>query len=172
MALTPAITVSQEIGDESILTITDESTGSDGAIAARRVYLQLADGSYLKPSGNTTDYILWAYANSSIDIDVLGRDYAIFITVFWVNSSGNTLYSKSGNYLFTLYSEQFLYGLTQAQAANYPIIQDQNYYQNKGMLITEIDSASNAVSIGGDILAAQNCLDRAAYMIANQNDFF
>lgn len=169
MAFTPNFSPSQTIGSPSILNLQDNSTGSDGAITVRHIYLTKSDGTYLVPSGTSTNYIVWAIANPSIALDVLDIDYALNIVVLWLDAGGNTLYTKSGLFCFSLYAEQFYYGLTQALAANYPIIADTNYYQNKGMLRTEIDSADYAVSIGGDSAASQACLNRAAFLIQNQS---
>lgn len=172
MSLNPSISVSQSLGAPSILTFTDVSTGSDGAITERRIYLRKSDGTYLVPSGTTTSYIVWDYADDTISVDVMNKDYALEITVLFVNSSGSTLYTFSDTYVFTLYSEEFYYGLTQELAGNYPIIADDNYYSNKFRLRTEIDSANQAISIGGDIAASQACLDRAKYLVDNQSLFF
>ena len=48
--------VSQTLGEESIVTITDTSTGADAAITQRRVYLITSQGEYLVESGNTGTY--------------------------------------------------------------------------------------------------------------------
>lgn len=172
MSFVQSFSVSQNIGNPSTLVLTDTSTGADGAIYERRVYLRKSDGTYLVPDGTTTQYIVWPYANTTISIDVLNKDYALEITVLWVNSGGTTLYTSADTFVFSLYSEQFYYGLTQELAGNYPIIADDNYYSNKFRLRTEIDSANNAISIGGDIAASQACLDRAALLILNQSLYF
>lgn len=172
MSLNPSFTTEQNLGASSILILTDTSTGSDGAITERRVYLRKSDGTYLVPSGTSTNYIVWDYADDTISLDVLDKDYALEITVLWVNSGGTTLYSDDNTFVFTLYAEEFYYGLTQELAGNYPIIADDNYYSNKFRLRTEIDSANNAISIGGDIAASQACLDRAKQLIDNQSLYF
>lgn len=172
MALTPSFSVSQVLGAASVLTLTDTSTGSDGAISARKIYLNTAAGTTLVPTGTATTYIPWDYAQISKSVDVLNQDYALFIVVEWVDVSDTVLYTASGLYCFTMYSELFLYGLTQNEASVPNIIQDTNYYDNKQKLRVYVDDANNAVAIGGDIAAAQSSLNRAAYMIANQNIYF
>jgi hypothetical protein len=169
MALIPSFSVYTILGNPLRLTITDTSTGVDASVTQRRVYLRLADGTYLVPTGTTTSYVEWAIVNSAISVDVLTKDLAIFTTIQWLDSGNNVLYTSSDTFVFTQYSELFYYYLTQQLAGNYPIIQDDNYYSNKLRLRTEIDSANNAVEIGADILASQSCLDRAAYLISNQS---
>ena len=81
MALTPLFTSSQTVGLPNIITITDTSTGSDVLVTQRRVYLIKQDGTYLVPVGTTTDYIVWDYADVSIDIDALDKDYCLNVKV-------------------------------------------------------------------------------------------
>lgn len=169
MSFSPAFVPTTILGNPLRLIVTDDSTGSDSNIASRRVYLRKADGTYLVPDGTTTNYIEWAIADSFINLDVLTKDFALQITVTWNDVGGTALYTSSNTFVFTQYSELFYYGLTQELAGNYQIIQDSNYYSNKLLLRVEIDSANQAVSIGGDIKASQECLDRAAYLISKQS---
>ena len=173
MSFAPSVAISQNIGSPSIVAVTDTSTGSDGAIVSRHVFLQTADNTYLVPSGTTTDYTNWLIsAGTTKSINALDKDYALLITVNWVDINGATLYTKQGLYILTMYNEQYYYQLTQDQVATPNIVNDSNYYNNKGILRTEIDSANQAVLIGGDIYAAQNCLERATFMVNNANLFF
>ena len=100
--LTPNFTASQSSGLPSNILLTDTSTGSDSSIVARRVYLLQADGTYLVPTGTTTQYILWAYADSTISIDVLSQDTALSITVNWVDTNGDTVETKTIAYGLSL----------------------------------------------------------------------
>ena len=84
-------------------TFTDTSVGSDNAIAKRRIYLLLADGTYAVPSGTTTDYSDWAYANPTITLNVLNQDTATSVTVQWLNSSNTVLYTKTIAFGFDLF---------------------------------------------------------------------
>ncbi len=161
MALTPNFSTSQTKGSPNIIVITDTSTGSDVAITQRRVYLQLDDGSFLVPSGTTTDYIQWSYAESSISIDVLSKDMAINIIVQWLNVSDVVLYTDSELNGLTLYNETFDYQLTQLLAANPLLVNDNNFFTNKSDLRTEIDSGNQAITLADDINAAQLCYNRA-----------
>ena len=166
---------SQTVGYPSIVTIEDTSTGSDGNIASRRVFLVNSEGEYVVPSGTSTDYVVWPYADSEIDIDCLDFDSALDITVLWLDNSNVTLYSKTLLKGFTLYNNTFLYGLTQAEATQSKppnIIQDTQYLQNKAALQIYIDSGNQAITYGDDIVSAQNMYNAATYMTNNQNEFF
>lgn len=172
MPLTPNFTASQTTGAPSIITLTDTSTGSDVAITQRRVYLQIADGSYLVPTGTSTSYVVWPLADSSINIDVLNEDMAVSITVQWLNVANTVLYSKNNLFLFSMYNKVFFSGLQGRQASTPNITQDQNYYTNRSIMWGHIVSSMNAVEIGVDIYGAQNSIGKATYMMNNQAEFF
>lgn len=172
MAFTQNFSIAQGV-DVTSFTLTDTSTGSDPAIVSRHVFLTKADGTYLVPNGTTTSYIDFPLSqNNTLNlVGILQVDYCLNIVVNWVDTNGNTLYTKNGIYLFTGNSELFYYGLTQQQSANPNIVRDNYFYSNKLQLRVEIDSANQALNYSNQI-AAQQCLDRAKYMITNQNDFF
>lgn len=176
MALTPDFSTYQEVGSPSIVNIVDTSTGSDVAIDSRRVYLVDSQGNYVVPSGTTTDYVVWSYADTEIAIDCLSIDMALNITVLWLDSGGVTLYSKTRLQGFTLYNMTFFYSLTQSQASqqNPPInvLQDTDYYASKTTLLSNIESGDNAIVYGGDIFTAQLCYDMATFMVQNEAKFF
>lgn len=172
MALTPNFATSQVIGSPSIVVLEDTSTGSDVAITQRRVYLQTAAGTYLVPAGTSTDYIAWSYASATKSIDALSKDYAISITVQWLNVADAVLYTKTILVDLTLYSEQFAFNLCQTESSNPSILQDDNYLMNALRLRLNIDNSQNAVDIGGNIYIAQAALDKANYLIQNQQFFF
>lgn len=176
MPLVPNFTTSQAVGEPSVITVTDTSTGSDVAIASRRVYLVDYEGNYVVESSNTTtDYTPWPLVDTSIDIDCLTEDMALSVVVTWNDAGGVQLYTKTVLTGFTLYNETFYYSLTQGQAAvSQPsyILQDTTYYQNKCKLRSNIDSGNQAISLGGDITSAQECYDLATVMVNNQNFFF
>jgi hypothetical protein len=168
-------TTSQQAGLPSDVIITDTSTGSDGAIVSRRVFLTNYAGEYVVADGTTTNYTVWPLAQSSISIDCLTQDTALTVTVNWVDAGGVTLYTKTSLAGFTLYNETYYYSLTQGQAAvgnpSY-ILQDNNYFQNKSKLRCLIDSGNQAVTLGYDITSAQECYDLASFMVTNQNNYF
>jgi hypothetical protein len=172
MIFTASFSVSQSINSINVLTLSDTSQGSDSNIVSRQIFLQTGNGTYLVPSGVTTNFIPWLLANTSIDLNVLSQDYAINILVQWLDINGTVLYSSRNVYLFTAFSEQFMYSLTQLLALKPAIPQDNDYYANKMQLRVLIDSATNAIAIASDISSAQSCLDSAAYLISQKNLFF
>ena len=172
MSLTPNFTASQSSGTPSIITLTDTSTGSDGTIAKRRVYLLQANGTFLVPAGTTTDYIDWNLAQTSIDLNVLSQDSALSITVQWLTSGNVVVTSKTTSFAFTAYNETFYYGLTESQVANSNLSASTNWYQTKLILRVEIDSANQAITFASDIYSAQAALNRATFISTNQALFF
>ena len=172
MSLTPNFTASQSSGTPSIITLTDTSTGSDGTIAKRRVYLLQANGTFLVPAGTTTNYIEWNLADTSIDLNVLSQDSALSITVQWLTSGNVVVTAKTTSFAFTAYNETFYYGLTESQVANSNLTASTNWYQTKLILRVEIDSADQAITFASDIYSAQAALNRATFISTNQALFF
>lgn len=179
MAITASFTTSQTIGSPSEINIVDTSTGSDAAATGRRIYIVNSLGQYITESGVTdaVAYTSWPIADgNSLTLDVLTEDAALNITLMYTNNSGVSVAQTTELCGFTLYNETFYYSLTQAQASqNQPppmIIQDTNYYMNKLILRTEIDSGNNAIEYGDDITTAQACYDRATFLTNNENLYF
>lgn len=172
MPLTPNFSTSQAAGDITTLTIEDTSTGSDGGLTGRLIYIVKYDGDYLVPTGYTVDYIFWPIADDTLDIeDILDKDYCVDITVNWFTGSTIT-YTKTILTNFTAYSELFLRQLTQAVAANRTLITSTNYWQNKIKLRTLVDDANQAVELLNDQTISQFCLDEAKKLTDNIATFF
>lgn len=168
MAFNGAFTIAVT-SDPSTFVLTDTSVGSDTNLTGRTVYLYQASSQLLVSA------ISWPLANNTININVLDKDYALNVVVDWQSSSplpSPSTYSYSLIYAFIGYAMQFLYQLTQNQTSQPAIIDDKDYYYNKGVLITEMDSAINAISPGGDLFAAQSCINRYQLLINNQTYFF
>lgn len=172
MPINPAISVSQSPLAPNLITVTDDSTGSDGAITSRRIYFQTPFGTYLVETGTTTSYEPWAYADSSETFDVLPQDYALSIKVDWLDVSNAILYTLTQVYPFAQYGKDFAYYLVQQQAMSYPIVASVPYFNNFAILWGNIVGGVNAVTTGADIAAAQACFDRATNMRLNQQDYF
>lgn len=172
MSLVPSFTATQNIGSPEIIVLNDTSTGADALVTQRRIYLNTAEGTTITPAGVTTAYINWPIADLAISLAVLNTDYSLNINVLWLDVNGVMLYTRTVLYCFSLYAEEFYYSLTQDQTGVPNIISGSTYYTNKMILRVEIDSANQAVSIGGDIYSSQSALDRANYMVANQNTYF
>jgi len=172
MSLTANFSTSQTLGLPREINFTDTSTGSDVNVISRRIYLQAYDGTFLVESGTTTDYEAWAIADTTITLDVLSKDYALTVTVEWMGVSGQVLYSKQYVLGFTLYNETFDYQLTQALAGNPLLINDNNFFQNKSALRTDIDSGNQAVEFASDTYNAQLAYDAATALRLKSQYFF
>lgn len=172
MAFSENFSANQTLGLPAIINLLDNSTGSDAAITSRRVFLQQYDASYLVPSGTTTNYIPWELSSNTIALNVLSVDTALNITTQWLSVTGVVLYEKTTLYVFTLYNEQFDYGLTSDQSADPLIVNNTEYYNNRIRFRVEIDNAQNAVLVGSDITSSQYSNNRATYIRLNQNLYF
>lgn len=157
MAFSPDFSISQIIGQPSIVVLADISTGTDGTITQRRVYLRKADGTFKVPTGTSTDYIQWSYSDSSISIDALDTDYSFDIVVQWLNVSNTVIYDKTIATGLTLYNETYNYGLTRMFSANPLLINDDDFFDRMSSVRTVVDSGNQAVSFAEDIFAAQQC---------------
>lgn len=172
MPLVPNFSTSQTVGVPESINFTDTSTGSDVAITERRVYILTSSGSFLVQEGTTTEYEVWAYADSTTSLDVLTKDYAAIITVQWLNTLGVVLYSKQITGGYTLYNETFDYQLTQVLSGNPLLINDNQFFKNKSELRECIDSGNQSISLASDIYAAQQCYDRGTNLRLNSPYFF
>jgi len=167
MALTPNFTVSITPGTPENLLFTDTSSGSDGSVTQRRIYIQKADGDFLVESGTTTDYEVWADfpATTTITLeDILDTDYGCRVVVQWLDVSNAVLYDKTLYYGFTGFNEDFDYSLTQLIASNPLLMNDNSFWRNKSLLRALIDSGNNAIERASDIASAQQCYDLASQL--------
>lgn len=174
MPVTTNFSAEQNYGTITIMTLTDTSTGTGSSITGRLVYIQKYDGSYLVPTGTTTDYVYWPYVSGTgdtITIDVLDKDYALSVSVVYY--SGSTVYqTKTILCLFTAYSELFLRQLTQSQEARPSLLSNENFWGNKHKLRTLVDDATQAVSVLNDQTIATYALDEAKKITDNISIFF
>lgn len=180
MALSVSFTVSQVVGSPANIVVTDGTTGSDVTAVGRRVYVTNSAGAYLT-SGPTlttaiayTDFPLASGSVLTIQ-NILPQDSALNVALTYVDINGNPVATDTNLEGFTLFNETFYYSLTQAQASQSnppPIIQDTLYYSNKMQLRTLIDSGNQAISLGSDIVSAQNCYNMATALVADQNNAF
>ena len=60
MALTVNFSTSQTHGSPGDIIFTDTSTGTEGSVTQRRIYIQAADGEYLVETGTSTQYEVWS----------------------------------------------------------------------------------------------------------------
>ena len=172
MSFVPNFSVAQSLTASNII-FTDTSTGTDLTISDRQIYLQKVDASYLVPSGTTTNYIDFPIsAGSSLNVNVLDTDYALTVTMNWLNSSGSVIYDKTYVFSFNQYSINFQYQLLQTLAGNPSIVNDLNFWGNLMRLYCDVFNADTAVTVGNDVYNAQLNLDDANYLRANQNNYF
>jgi hypothetical protein len=172
MAINPSFSVSQPLGSPSNIILTDTHTGSDGAIAKLRAYVQMWDGTYLVPAGVSTQYNDWALAFTSITLNLLKKDVGVKIVVQWLDSGNVVKYDKSGYFGFKEFNEEFDYGLTQNVASNQLLLNDNNFWSNKSKLRTAIDSGDKAIQTASDIYSAQQCYDIATDLRINAQYYF
>jgi hypothetical protein len=172
MAIFPSFSVSQIVGFPSQIIITDTSTGTDGAIVGRRVYLKKEDGTFLVPVGTGTEYITWSILNLSITIDALDKDYSLVVIVQWLYVSNNILYDSSSLDGFTLFNHTFDYQTTQVLAGNQLLFNDNNFWWNKVKLLSYIKEGDDAIALASDQTTAQLCYDAATNLRTNSPYLF
>lgn len=166
-----SFTRTQNYGNIDAAVLTDTSSSLSG-ITVRLVYFRLADGTYLKPTGTTTDFVVWAIGSNTLTVnDLLDKDYVLDITVKWL--TGSTITDTSTMLtLFSAYTEQFLRNLTRYQASNQSLLSSKNFWANKQKLRTLIDDADQSVVYLNDQTAAQYCVDACKAMTDNPQTFF
>lgn len=172
MAITANFTATQQIGLPNSIFLTDTHTGTDVTVTEKRVYVQDVYGNYLVPSGTTTNYVVWALADSTISIACLLTDTAPYVRTDWVDASGVVKATKTILCDFNLFNLQESFRLTSSLTSNPSLLQDNNWWNNKMKLRVNIDDSVEAVSIGGNQEIAQNALDRATYLTQNASIFF
>lgn len=165
MPLTPSFSATESLAYPNIITLTDTSEGSDGTLTNRKIYIRLADGTFL---ANGVD---WPYADASIELDVLAQAQAPEITVTWLSGS-SVSYTYSNTFDFTLYQYIFALGLLQDLTSRPQTLQDANYYNSLIQFIVNLTNSENAIEFGGDIYSAQGALDLNQNLINNENLYF
>ncbi len=154
-------TAVQLAGLPSQILFTDTSTNVDGSVVDRIIELLTDQSVFLVPEGTTTDYVEWALADPTKTVDALDKDYALYLTVNWIDIDGNIVGTKTILSGETLFNETFDYYLTQMMTANKSLIDDNNFFANKSLLRNYIDSGNQAIAVGSDQTNAQICYDEA-----------
>lgn len=168
MALSPSFVLAPT-SDPSALSVTDSSSGSDGAVVGRKIYLTDVANN---PFGSSPYSFPNFPASTSITINPFKTDQAINVLVQWVDVSGNDLYSANQIYASTGYGELLFYQLTQQQQGNPGFLNDQQYFENKSKLRTLIDSANQSITVGKDVFSANVAISLYQIMLQNQNLYF
>lgn len=172
MSFTPSFSVAQTGLNPALVVLTDNSSGSDVLIISRKITFTDSAGNTVVPSGTTTSYVSWPLATNPISVNLLTSDAALSIRVDWLNVSGVSIYDETQEYPLERYNKnQFVY-LIQQQALNPGIVQDANYYFNLCQYYINIIGGITMVEDADDISGAQNCINRATYMLNNESDFF
>lgn len=166
-----SFTVSQSAISPESITVVDTSTSVTGTITQRRIYVSNQNGEYLTGNGSV-DYDAWALADASITLNILTEDIAATIKVEWLNVSNAVVESLTQIYCLAEFNKQFFYYLVQQQAITPSILQDANYASNMANYWTFITGAIQAIEIGADVAASQNCLNQATNMMNNQSLYF
>lgn len=172
MAIVENFTASQNLGFPSQIIFTDTSTGSDAAIASRRITTVDSDGNYIVVDGTQTNYEVWPYADATITLALLPIDMSVYITVQWLNSGGTVLYTKTILTVFRLYSITYYIYLIKSQSSNEKLKNNANFYQNEIRLLCSLQEAYDSVYYAGDIKSAQAALTRAKSLVDNPANFF
>lgn len=174
MALTVSFTAESVAGSPSDILFTDTSTGSDGTITSRRIYVADSTGEFLVEDGTTTEYEVWALPlATAITLDLLDQDTACRITVQWLNVSNVVVYDYTIDAIgFVEYNEEFDYEQTTLMSANKLLINDNNFWGNKTKLRALIDSGNNAITRASDLVNAQSCYDEATEIRLNSQYLF
>jgi len=175
MALTPNFTTTQTPGAPEDINFEDLSTGTDGAVTKRRIYVQTSNGDFLVASGNSNQYSDWPNfpTDTTITIsDILVKDVGARVVVQWLDVSNNILYDKTRYFGFTCFNEDFDYETTQNVAGNQLLMNDNNFWFNKSLLRTYIDSGDNAIERASDINAAQQCYNLATELHTDSQYLF
>jgi hypothetical protein len=174
MPLSPNFSTSQTSGAPESINFIDTSTGSDVAVVTRRIYMQKSDGTFLVETGTSTEYEVWSGfpGTTTITLDVLEQAEGLTITVQWLDVSNAVLYDKALVYGFPLFLEEFDYGLTQLMAANPLLINDNNFFNNKSLLRTLLDSGNQAIEQASDTYNAQLCYDQGTELMTSSQYYF
>lgn len=177
MAFNGAFSISQGTDTKSF-SLTDASTGTDAGLTGRRIYLYLSDGSTLTPTGSSTPYINWPIVSGIGDVitltGILQKDYSINVNVVWISSSPlppPSTYTLSILKTFTANIQLFAYGLTQLQAGNPLLVNDNGYFPNKSKLRVLIEDAIDCETFN-DQYNSQLSLNAAYALQVNAKCYF
>lgn len=177
MAFTGSFEITQT-SDITSLVVTDTSSYSSegqGTFSGRQIRLYKVDTTTLVPTGTITTYIDFPFsAGSSITITgVLLTDYSLSANVVWLSNSPQpgSVYTATEVVTFDNYINDFLYGKVQQLAANNTLLNDTNWYTSLTKVYNEKENAVQA-TLFADQFAAQAAINRAFYLINNENLFF
>lgn len=174
MALTVSFTASSVAGSPGSVLFADTSSGSDGAVTTRRLYISDETGAFIVPTGISTQYSVWALPlSTTLTLSLFSEASAVKIVAQWLNVSGTVLYdytiAASG---FTQYLEEFLYGKVQLMSQNPLLINDNNFWKNYSKVRTLTDAGNQALLQASDLYNAQQCYEAATEIMDNAQYLF
>lgn len=172
MPYLPSYSATQQFSSPSVVTLTDQSTGSDIAITERRVFVQDYAGTYLKEVAQSANYKVWSIAAATVTLDVLQKDTAVRITVQYVDTNGNVLYTAIKYKCCDINSQTGKYAVLQKWVSDPSIINDPNYRSGIVALETYLVGAQGAITAGSNLVLSQQCLDGAKTMLDKQTLYF
>jgi hypothetical protein len=176
MPLSVSFSATQSIAYNNLITLLDTSTGSDGTVTSRRIFIRTASNQYLYPTqhqSSSPTYIEWPISDGgSITLDVLTESTSPEITIQWLTGAGTVVYTKTDTFCFDLQDYVFALGILSNQTSSPGVLQDQSYYSNFLQLIVNLFNAENAVVYGGDIWSSQGALNRNQVFIQNSSYFY
>lgn len=177
MAFTGSFTLTQT-SDITSLVINDTSSYSDeptGTFSTRQIRLYKVDTTTLVPTGTTTTYIDFPFsAGSSITITgVLLTDYSLSANVVWLSNSPQpgSVYTATEVVTFLNYINDFIYGKVQQLAASPSLLNNTQWQDSMQIMYNEKENAEQA-TLYDDQFAAQSAINRAFYLINNENMYF
>lgn len=173
MALTANFSSSEGLSNLDQVTFLDTSTGSDGGLTSRRIYIRLANGNWLTTAGESTTevYEVWSISDLSITLSLLSSSTTAYVTVKWMTGSIVT-YTKTLLQEWDLYDYVFLFGLLSVQTSAPARDSDTGYWSNTFKMITNLFQSENAVIKMDDLYSSQAALDRNQFFITNENLYF
>lgn len=174
MPLTVSVAVSQSALSPNLVTLTDNTTGTDAAVVKRRVFFTDSAGQPLVVSGTTTTYEQWNDfpSDTEITLDLFTEDTAVHLIVQYLNSGNTVLYTFEDDYALTEYNKQFFYELWQQQSLTPGIYQDVSYDSNLAKLWVNIVGSIQCIEIASDLSASQNCMNIATNLRLNETFYF
>jgi hypothetical protein len=169
------VTQSSNIQNIIITDTSDYSGEGQGTFAGRQIRLYKIDTTTLVPPGTTTMYIDFPFsAGSSITITgVLLTDYSLSANVVWLsnNPQPGSIYTATEVVTFLNYINDFIYGKVQQLAASPSLLNDTQWQDSMQIMYNEKENAEQA-TLYDDQFAAQSAINRAFYLINNENMFF
>lgn len=168
MPLTPSFTIGNNSVNTNTFVLTDTSTGSDGTVT--KIVVFIYDAANIQIAGSPFTF---AYTpNAAYNLSVLTQDIAVNVVVQWQTVASVVQVTTSLLFVFTGYSEWYMYGLLQQTSAQNRLLVDMDFLYNLYKLRVFIDNANKAIEVGGSIFNAEAYILLAQNMSNNTNLFF